>query len=69
MPGGTLPAVSGEKEGQAVKTAQWIFIALFCVSAVAGVLAPFTQLAEIELAGIACLLLAIFCRLPGGRDE
>jgi hypothetical protein len=50
--------------------AQWLFIVLFIVSAVAGIFAPFARLAEIELAGISCLLLAIFCRLPGrGGDE
>jgi hypothetical protein len=50
--------------------AQWLFVILFCLSAVAGIFAPFARLAEIELAGISCLLLAIFCRLPGrGNHE
>lgn len=52
-----------------MKKAAWIFIVLFGVSVVIAPFLPFQRLLNVELAGISCLLLAIFYRLPGGWNE
>jgi hypothetical protein len=52
-----------------MKTAQRIFLILYGLSVVAAIFVPFYRVTDVELAGISCLLLAIYCRLPGGWNE